>query len=63
MSNVERTRLAGADSPVGDLVSTGILAVAVLTFLTSWVLLLQWVDETATVAGLSVLKLLFVGLV
>ncbi|WP_053947904.1 phosphate ABC transporter permease PstA [Halolamina sediminis] len=63
MSNVERNRLAGADSTAGDLVSTGILAVAVVTFLASWVLLLQWADETATVAGLSVLKLLGVGLV
>ena len=63
MSDVERNRLAGADSTAGDLVSLGVLGVAVLTFLASWVLLLQWVDETATVAGLRVLKLLGVGLV
>ncbi|MBP1987387.1 phosphate ABC transporter permease PstA [Halolamina salifodinae] len=62
MSSVTENRLAAADSTTGDLVSLGVIGVATLTFLASWLLLLQWVDETATVAGLSVLKLLGVGL-
>ena len=63
MSSVTEHRLAAADSTAGDLVSLGVLGVAMLTFLASWLLLLQWVDEAATVAGLGVLKLLGVGLV
>ena len=63
MSNVNRTELATADSTTGDLLSLGVLGAAVLTFVGSWLLLLQWVDEAATVAGLPVLNLLGVGLV
>ncbi|QKY19112.1 phosphate ABC transporter permease PstA [Halolamina sp. CBA1230] len=63
MSNVDRNRLAAADSTTGDLVSRGVVAAAVLTFVGSWLLLLQWVDELATVGGISVLKLLGVGLI
>jgi phosphate transport system permease protein len=63
MSNVNRTELAAADSTTGDLLSLGVLGAAVLTFVGSWLLLLQWVDEAATVAGLPVLNLLGVGLV
>jgi phosphate transport system permease protein len=62
MSNVERNRLAAADSTTGDVVSLGVLGVSVAVFVASWLLLLQWVDELATVGGVSVLKLLGVGL-
>ncbi len=63
MSTITRNPLAGADSTVGDVLSRGVLGVSVAVFFASWSLLLQWVDETVTIAGFSVLKLLGVGLV
>ena len=58
MSNVTRNRLAAADSTATDVVSLGVLGASTLAFLAAWLLLLQWVDETATIAGIGVLRLL-----
>ncbi|MGB9964989.1 phosphate ABC transporter permease PstA [Halobacterium sp. CBA1126] len=63
MSNATRNRIDGADSTAGDLLSRGVLATSVVVFFAAWTLLLQWVDETAAVGGVSALKLLGVGLV
>jgi phosphate transport system permease protein len=63
MSNVSRNSLAAAESTTGELVSKVVLGVSVLAFVAAWLVLLQWVDETASVAGLSVLRLLGVALV
>ncbi|MXR20017.1 phosphate ABC transporter permease PstA [Halobacterium bonnevillei] len=58
MSNVTRNRLTGADSTTGELVSQVVLGTSVLAFVAAWLLLLQWVDETATLAGVPALQLL-----
>lgn len=58
MNNATRNRLAAADSTTGELVSRVVLGASVLAFVAAWLLLLQWVDETATLAGVGVLKLL-----
>jgi phosphate transport system permease protein len=58
MSNVTQDRLAAAESKTGDLVAQFVLGISVLAFVAAWTLLLQWVDDTATVAGVGVLKLL-----
>jgi len=63
MSNVRRNRLATAESTAGDLVSSAVLAVSFLAFVGSWLFIFQWVDETATLLGVSGLKLLGVALV
>jgi len=58
MSNATPNRLAVADSTTGELAARFVLGVSVLAFAAAWLLLLQWVDETATVAGVAVLRLL-----
>ncbi|MCG1003939.1 MULTISPECIES: phosphate ABC transporter permease PstA [Halobacterium] len=63
MSSVTRNRLVAGDSTTSVLVARGVLAVSALAFLASWLVVFQWVDETALVAGVSVLKLLGAALV
>jgi len=63
MSNVRDTALHSGESTTSELAATGVLGVSFAAFVASWALIFQWVDETATVAGLSVLRLLGVGLI
>ena len=63
MSSVTRNRLVAGDSTTSVLVSRGVLVASTLAFFASWLVLFQWVDETALVAGVHVLKLLGVALV
>ncbi|MCD2200356.1 phosphate ABC transporter permease PstA [Halobacterium sp. KA-4] len=63
MSSVTRNRLVAGDSTTSVLVARGVLAASALAFFASWLVLFQWVDETALVAGVHVLKLLGVALV
>jgi len=58
MSNVTRSQLTGTESTAGRRVATAVLSAAFLAFVASGLVVLQWVDETATYAGVDVLSLL-----
>ena len=58
MSNVERTRLVAGNSSVGDAVATALVALSGVAFLTSWAVILQWLDETGVYAGVPLFDLL-----
>jgi phosphate transport system permease protein len=58
VSNVRRSELSTATSATGELVATAVLGAAFLAFVASWLLIFQWVDETAVYVGIRVLDLL-----
>ncbi|NHN48152.1 phosphate ABC transporter permease PstA [Halostella sp. JP-L12] len=57
MSNVERTEIVGGESSAGRRLAHGVLAVAALGYVGAWATLLQWVDETAALAGAGLFDL------
>jgi len=58
MSNVRKTALHSGESTTSELAAYGVLGVSFAAFVASWALIFQWIDETATFGGLSVLQLL-----
>ncbi|GAB6862825.1 phosphate ABC transporter permease PstA [Haloplanus litoreus] len=58
MSNVDGTALISSESTTADVVASGLMAVATLTFLASWATLFQWLDETGRYFGVAPFDLL-----
>ncbi|WP_231184140.1 phosphate ABC transporter permease PstA [Haladaptatus sp. DYF46] len=53
MSSVERTALVVDESTTVDYLAAGVIGVGLVAFVASWLTLFQWLDETASVLGVS----------
>jgi phosphate transport system permease protein len=58
VSNVQRTALVTDDSGLGGRFATGIIALGVLVFVASWLVLFRWVSPDTSVLGLSLFRAL-----